>query len=164
MCAASEKSLRGSQKAIKGKFTKIETDLNNQNNAKLSQVRHDALLSSLNNYWTQIETIHEHLFPFLADAATEDAQNQEYNVMYDRHRDLLEQLEMLKPSAAPNTTKVKVKLPDLEVPSFSGELENWNSFHDLFVAAVHNRSHLPDSQKLQYLKSSLKNGADSSST
>lgn len=62
----------------------------------------------------------------------------------------------------PNTLKPEVnslesiKLPKLNLPSFSGNIQDWLSFKDLFRASVHNNANLSDAQKLQYLKSSLK--------
>ncbi|XP_066585482.1 uncharacterized protein [Prorops nasuta] len=51
------------------------------------------------------------------------------------------------------------KLPKLDLPSFSGKYEDWESFSDLFVSLVHSRTKLSDVTKLQYLKSCLKEGA-----
>ena len=47
-----------------------------------------------------------------------------------------------------------VKLPKLEIPKFSGDLLEWMSFHDRFVAAVHGQN-IPGSTKLLYLKDAL---------
>ncbi|XP_066589184.1 uncharacterized protein [Prorops nasuta] len=51
------------------------------------------------------------------------------------------------------------KLPKLDLPSFYGKYEDWESFSDLFISLVHNRTNLSDSTKLQYLKMCLKEGA-----
>jgi hypothetical protein len=48
----------------------------------------------------------------------------------------------------------KVKLPQLDLPKFSGDVLMWTSFRDLFTSMVHNQA-ISDSQKLQYLKTSL---------
>ncbi|XP_067129093.1 uncharacterized protein [Centruroides vittatus] len=49
-----------------------------------------------------------------------------------------------------------VRLPKLSLPTFSGNVEDWLSFHDLFKASVDNNSNLSNCQKLQYLKSSCR--------
>lgn len=54
---------------------------------------------------------------------------------------------------------VEVRLPKLELPTFDGNLDEWLSFRDLFVAAVHDNSGLTGAQKLQYLKASVKGDA-----
>ena len=51
------------------------------------------------------------------------------------------------------------KLTKMNNPVFSGEYLQWNSFWDLFNASVHTNETLTDSQRLQYLKTSLKGDA-----
>lgn len=53
----------------------------------------------------------------------------------------------------------QVKLPQLDLPKFSGESQDWTAFHDLFVASVDENKSLSGAQKLQYLKASLKGDA-----
>ncbi|KFM77970.1 hypothetical protein X975_07621, partial [Stegodyphus mimosarum] len=48
-----------------------------------------------------------------------------------------------------------VRLPKLNLPTFSGYIHDWLSFRDLFVASIHNNNKLSESQKLSYLKVSL---------
>ncbi|CAG7816910.1 unnamed protein product, partial [Allacma fusca] len=52
-----------------------------------------------------------------------------------------------------NATFTDVKLPKLELPTFSGDPFEWLSFHDLFTASIHNNAALKGSQKMQYLVS-----------
>nr|XP_034182490.1 uncharacterized protein LOC117605359 [Osmia lignaria] len=47
------------------------------------------------------------------------------------------------------------QLPKIELPKFSGDPLQRESFRNLFKILVHDVSHLPDVQKLLYLKSSL---------
>lgn len=49
-----------------------------------------------------------------------------------------------------------VILPEIKLPEFDGNLQNWNSFYEEFLAAV-DEQNIPEKRKLQYLKSSLKN-------
>ena len=64
------------------------------------------------------------------------------------------------PSSARSTpSSTTTKLPKLDLQTFSGDYFTWISFFDLFKGAVHNNSALLDSQKLQYLKESLKGDA-----
>lgn len=48
-----------------------------------------------------------------------------------------------------------VKLPQISVPTFSGQYTEWTSFHDLFTSLIHNNKGLDDVQRLHYLKSHL---------
>ena len=52
-----------------------------------------------------------------------------------------------------------VKLPKLDVPTFDGDLLNWQTFWEQFCVAVHDRSNISDAEKLVYLRNSLKDGS-----
>nr|XP_034194836.1 uncharacterized protein LOC117611058 [Osmia lignaria] len=56
---------------------------------------------------------------------------------------------------APSEVTRQLQLPKIELPTFSGDPLKWESFRDLFRSLVHDVEHLPDVQKLLYLKSSL---------
>ena len=51
-----------------------------------------------------------------------------------------------------------VKLPKLDVPTFDGNIINWQSFWDQFSISVHDCANLSDSEKLVYLQHALKEG------
>ena len=52
-----------------------------------------------------------------------------------------------------------IKLPKLEVPSFSGHILNWSSFWEQFEVSIHNSTSLSNSEKLVYLQQALKGGS-----
>lgn len=54
--------------------------------------------------------------------------------------------------------KPRVKLPQLELPRFDGDIRQWPAFKNIFYASVDNTD-LPVVNKLQYLKSALKGEA-----
>ncbi|XP_055615063.1 uncharacterized protein LOC129761367 [Toxorhynchites rutilus septentrionalis] len=60
---------------------------------------------------------------------------------------------------APPVHSVGVRLPELKIPEFSGNFEEWTNFHDLFVTLIHTNHHLSSVQKFQYLKAVLKGEA-----
>ena len=51
------------------------------------------------------------------------------------------------------------KLPELQLPKFSGDKTEWESFRDRYCAMFHNDPLLPSVQKFSYLKSCLKGDA-----
>nr|XP_029711525.1 uncharacterized protein LOC115256725 [Aedes albopictus] len=51
------------------------------------------------------------------------------------------------------------KLPDIPLPRFSGQLEDWISFKNQFNALVKRREGLSESEKLFYLKAAIQDGA-----
>ena len=67
-----------------------------------------------------------------------------------------------QPSHRNASTGNSVRLPKLEIPSFSGEKLKWTEFWDSFEAAVHLNMSLSDVEKLNYLISKLKGEAKSS--
>nr|XP_034832179.1 uncharacterized protein LOC117988989 [Maniola hyperantus] len=54
----------------------------------------------------------------------------------------------------------EVKLPTINLPTFSGKYTEWPSFHDLFTSLVDNNKNLDNVKKLHYLKSSLSGEAE----
>ena len=55
-----------------------------------------------------------------------------------------------------NTSKsATVRLPILEIPSFSGDKLKWTEFWDIFKASVHKNTSISDIEKLNYLLSKL---------
>ena len=52
-------------------------------------------------------------------------------------------------------TRITPRLPQINLPSFSGDLTAWLSFIDQFQSTVHDNDKLSPVQKLMYLKSSL---------
>ena len=52
-----------------------------------------------------------------------------------------------------------VKLPKLDVPTFSGDILSWQTFWEQFNVSVHERSHLSEAEKLVYLRQALKDGS-----
>lgn len=55
--------------------------------------------------------------------------------------------------------RAEIRLPPLSISSFDGDYNDWTSFYDLFLCSVHNNNSLKKVQKMQYLKSLLKDEA-----
>ncbi|XP_058789097.1 uncharacterized protein LOC131663048 [Phymastichus coffea] len=55
--------------------------------------------------------------------------------------------------------ETSVKLPRLELPTFSGKYEDWGSFADQFSSIVHDAPRISNTTKLRYLKSCLRGPA-----
>lgn len=52
-----------------------------------------------------------------------------------------------------------IRLPKIEVPTFAGDLRDWNDFQNLFKNLVHENPNLSNVQKLYYLKNAIKGTA-----
>lgn len=74
--------------------------------------------------------------------------------------EITERLEEFNTSNTDNNTsklgyETEIRLPALELPSFSGKYDEWLAFNNIFTASVHNRSNLDPVQKLHYLMKSV---------
>lgn len=54
-----------------------------------------------------------------------------------------------------NESAINLKLPALNLPTFSGSYEKWPGFSDVFKSSVHNDRRYSDAQRLVYLRSCL---------
>ncbi|XP_026467838.1 uncharacterized protein LOC113371424 [Ctenocephalides felis] len=64
-----------------------------------------------------------------------------------------------KNSIRVSNSSVDVKLPDIVLPTFSGEFSEWTAFIDLYNSLIHTNTKLSDVQKLHYLKGALTGSA-----
>ena len=77
----------------------------------------------------------------------------------------IQKVKQFRESSLPNTSSFQntdatgLKLPKISLPTFSGNYTDWMSFIDLFQGSVNSNSKLSNSQKLHYLKASLKGHA-----
>jgi hypothetical protein len=54
---------------------------------------------------------------------------------------------------------VKVRLPQLSIPRFSGHLQDWITFKDIFLSLVGNITSIPNIQKFHYLLAAINGDA-----
>ncbi|XP_071652694.1 uncharacterized protein [Temnothorax longispinosus] len=59
----------------------------------------------------------------------------------------------------PPQVNANMKLPRIDLPTFSGSYEDWYPYHDVFHSMIHTNTTLPTVQKMHYLRSSLKDEA-----
>lgn len=62
-------------------------------------------------------------------------------------------------SEKPVSQSSHVKLPDISIPLFDGDIKNWSNFHGLFTSLIHNNVSLPNVEKLQFLRTYVKGSA-----
>lgn len=58
-----------------------------------------------------------------------------------------------------NNAIVDVELPRIEIPTFSGNYQEWTAFIDAFTSLVDSNTNVQDVNKLHYLRGSLRDGA-----
>lgn len=63
------------------------------------------------------------------------------------------------PPRGPPQPANSLRLPKIELPTFSGGYEEWYAFHDTFQSLIHNVPTIPSIQKFHYLRSALRGDA-----
>ena len=139
-------------------------------------------LTVLNEIWNEIIEIHAYLvvaastgkkgeMPYFKDKlfAAYEKKYEEIGITLSDHLDTLN--ESIAP---PNATTihdtslighvnvVTPKLPEIDLPKFSGDIKAWPAFWDMFNSLVHENIALSDSKKLQYLSRCLEGDAERS--
>ena len=61
--------------------------------------------------------------------------------------------------APASTSSGRVRLPKLQLRSFSGDITKWTGFWESFESAVHTNTELSDTEKFNYLNSLLERSA-----
>ena len=81
--------------------------------------------------------------------------------LIDNYKKRVAALSVSSPRSSLSTTTSSsgLRLPKLQLPSFSGSYTEWNSFRDLFNAAVDSNTQLSESEKLNYLRACVKGDA-----
>ncbi|XP_067142348.1 uncharacterized protein [Centruroides vittatus] len=157
-------ALLNRRKVLKGRVTRIENILEEHGVQPLGEVTAQLYLKKLNTLSDEIDQLQQDISGECLEDEFEvhDAQ---YNTLIGRVEAMTIRLMTVEQnsttiSSVPNSaTGTEVKLPRLELPVFNGKYDEWLSFRDLFTATVHNNSTLSSAQKLQYLKSSVRQDA-----
>jgi len=117
--------------------------------------RLDVRLKLINENWEKYNIQDE-----LEKLGHESNNQQQHDEMEERYCYLTEfiqtKMKELEVAEAPDinvTTEpsVKVKLPQLSIPKFSGNLPDWVTFKDTFLSLVGDSTTIPNIQKFHYL-------------
>ncbi|XP_065090780.1 uncharacterized protein LOC135711748 [Ochlerotatus camptorhynchus] len=102
----------------------------------------------------------------LESGSTLDKQRQEFSDRYYEVKSILtDQVKERQEPASLNqsirgdlptsATLDRVRLPQIKLQTFNGEIEDWLSFRDLFTSLIHWKTYLPDVEKFHYLRGCL---------
>ncbi|GFT68470.1 uncharacterized protein TNCV_4585411 [Trichonephila clavipes] len=157
------------KKTLKGKLTRLVSKVDDLQNQETSVSIIEVYEIDVNSIDIEINNLNDNLLSACADG--------DFNVYEMEMNDLFSKLVTLKiilkeemkklvndnnTNACQNIVNTNVnniKLPRIKLPVFTSNYIDWISFRDLFLASVGNNSTLSDSQKLQYLKLSVKGEA-----
>ncbi|XP_062713273.1 uncharacterized protein LOC134290219 [Aedes albopictus] len=97
---------------------------------------------------------------------TYDKERREFNNHYEAKSFLVDQVKELKePSSLDQSVRAvdasmhgvldNVRLPQIKLQSFNGDIDEWLGFRDLFTSLIHWKPDLPEVEKIHYLKGCL---------
>jgi hypothetical protein len=102
----------------------------------------------------------------------DDEEDERYTELYNQQLDLTTRVQSLikeaQPALPPKPTSgesglvsepTPIRLPEIQLPTFDGTIENWYSFYDAFMSTIDRNERLTPVQKFRYLRSSLTGGA-----
>ncbi|XP_054721417.1 uncharacterized protein LOC129231194 [Uloborus diversus] len=143
-------NLKKKRSYLKGRTTRLINILNDKINSDAITIDELEIYGSdSRDLWHELHELNTEII--LAQKDTEiEANDKEYD-------EIASKIESLKFNSEHHLNSVK--LPKIELPTFSGNFCEWLSFRDLFIATIHNNSSLSDAQRLQYLKLSIKGQA-----
>ncbi|KAL7290925.1 hypothetical protein TKK_0015652 [Trichogramma kaykai] len=144
---------------------------------KRTLVHFEAREKLLEKYWDSFCNHHNAIIPHLADIAassyvTEDTYakvEEEYLTTKAVIRENINELTVVpRPNsitpnvsvASPSQQSLLPSLPKIQLPTFSGKQEDWESFKHRFTALIISQQSMPQVTKLQHLLSSLQSDAE----
>lgn len=119
---------------------------------------------ALTALWTSINQLHEEIVLALNFANTQTSKEYIEKGIYDDAEEryintaifLRQIVDSTVQSKIPTSTVAdNIKLPRLNIPEFSGNINDWKPFQDIFTQLIHENQTLSDLQKFQYLKTRM---------
>lgn len=161
------------QKEVLDNLKKSEKNYKKTPKDRLKKPYLETRLDNLDQLWITFKDGHKSL---IGKVTLKDKQDtyftedmyEEFEELYVSYKTLLK--EALQPylasssgtssvtpkiSAEQTVSECEVKLPRVQLPTFSGKYVEWQSFYDMFNSLVHTNKNLSPVQKLHYLKSNL---------
>lgn len=140
--------------------------------ARLTKGYIQTRLETVSQYWEQFRQVHSELtkvtsaskkkeIPYFVEDYFDKGEEEYLNTKTDM-QDKLEALlnEKNTETGGDRIPKQEVKLPQINIPQFSGHYSEWSTFRDLFNSLINENKGLSSVQKLHYLKSSMSGEAD----
>lgn len=159
-------ALKGRRTVIKGSCTRIKTYVDAITNVTPSVIAQlEERKAKLNNYWIAYGEV-QSLLEALDPNEVKDRVGYE-DSFYALSAKIREILQPAMPSRALTSSpsvshisnesegRTNIRLPKLNLPSFSGKYDEWFPFFDSFNSIIHSNLSINKVQKLQYLKSCL---------
>ena len=166
-------SLKQKRTQVINRLQRIKAFVEDHTGDEISSVRarYQIALNAIKEFNEIQEKIEE--ITALTELGAENAERVQFeNVYFDtigQIESLIERYNDKKQHSLANTsepqppsqtaTKVKINLPTIELPEFSGNYAEWLSFRDIFKSLVHENPNLTEIEKMHYLRTTLKGEA-----
>lgn len=147
----------------KGAITRINNWYTTNHDIEKNHCQFEIRLEHLTNAFSNYNDVQENIESLDPDDKDRD---QAEDTFFNAHAQLKNKINSLLvsvnaslPSSPSNVTSQpvpQIRLPEIHIKIFKGEISEWTSFHQLFTALVSNNPSLCDIQKFMYLKSFLK--------
>ena len=163
MASREMQRLLKTQKTLLSKLTRAETEANGLEDAPLDPIMIKIQLDNLNDLKIDVKDWENDVLGICTDAEFPTYEGHVSGMirrMNEVKAMFLRKLQPEGPNGEPRQPGGNahlgpgIKLPKLDLPKFDGNLHDWMSFRDRFIAAVHN-SNMANCDKLSYLQASL---------
>jgi hypothetical protein len=161
---ALEKAVK-EREAIKITMTWLEKRYNDHSTNPITESKVTDYLKTIDISQDKIQDTFQRISAII-DAADIDVHADEYTALLDRVIDLRDNMKKIQkalagpsipviPTSGSTRTTTDIRLPRLNLPFFSGKIEEWTPFRDMFTTAIDKNPQLSNSEKLTYLKAQL---------
>lgn len=155
------KRLNISRGYVKGTITRFFNFASNEENVKISSL--EALITKRDKLLSSYKEYEEYNREILALTSVDNEDIAEVENKYFHSLTVINENIKLKSTSAKSTPPElgssgisKTKLPNIEIPSFTGKYCEYVAFIEIFRSVIHNDRSLDNVQKLYYLRSFLR--------
>ncbi|XP_011165898.1 uncharacterized protein LOC105200169 [Solenopsis invicta] len=156
-------SLKRQRTTLKGRATKFKNFLEANVDSNENRLVLESRLEKYNDLWHEYQVLQNKIdakFPE-ADIAERERFEDAFFIIQATaqsklgHTTITNAQTNIQVENITAPTQMPVRLPVISLPTFSGNYEQWQQFHDIFKALVHDNARLDSVQKFHYLQSAL---------
>ncbi|KAJ8723413.1 hypothetical protein PYW08_003325 [Mythimna loreyi] len=160
------------QEDIRAKMLRAKSNFKKSPKERLTVAYVETRLDNLEQQWSLFSDTHTKI---ISQVKRSDLYSSDYhkNAIYDDveelyveyKTDLKEMLNKLNSNkqsvvVSSENSGTRFKLPEIKIPTFSGNYTEWQTFRDLFLGLVHENKALDDAQRFYYLRGHLTGEAE----
>lgn len=179
--AAQLKILKKKRAHVKAQCTRFSSYLDGLDRQGIAIAELRQRLQKFNETWDSFNVTQSAIEDIEDDPENAEGHERERNLFEEKYFHIASELETLidrklaaqtpglnqiprelregTPATYATSANDHLKLPRVNLPTFSGTFEQWIPFRNMFQSMIHNNATLPDVQKMQYLISALKGEA-----